>query len=284
MKRRLAGAWVSSVVSVSLVLFLVGIASLLLVNAGSVSEYFKESLQVSVLMKEGVDETAAEAYRQELDSMQFVHGTRLVSREEGAAQMKEMLGEDFLQVFETSPIPVSIDLTLESEYVVADSIRMVTDIISSSKLVDEVECRQSLVDALNANLAKMSMIMSVFIVLLLFISVVLISNTVRLSVFSQRFTIHTMRQVGATRNFIRKPFLIKAAVQGLVGAVLAISFLAVSLSFLKRSFAQLFGIVRADSIVIVSAIMVVCGVLVCVVCTWFVVGRLVGLNKNELYG
>lgn len=284
LKRRLAGAWVSSVVSISLVLLLVGVASLLLINAGSVSEYFKESLQVSVLLKENVSEKEAEAYRGELDKSKYVHSTKLVTREEGEAQMKEMLGEDFLKVFETSPIPVSIDLTLESEYVSVDSIKVVVGMIEASPLVDEVESRQSLVEVLNANLAKLSLILSVFIALLLFISLVLISNTVRLSVFSQRFTIHTMRQVGATRNFIRKPFLAKAAVQGLVGAMIAIAFLIAAMVFLKKSFSQIFGIVRADSIFLVSAILVACGVLICIACTWVVVGRLVVLNKNELYG
>lgn len=284
LKRRLAGAWVSSVVSISLVLLLVGVASLLLVNAGTVSEYFKESLQVSVLLKENVSEKEAEAYCEELSKSPYVHGTKLVTREEGETQMKEMLGDDFLKVFETSPVPVSIDLSLESEYVSVDSMKVIMSELESSPLVDEVESRQSLVEALNANLAKLSLILSVFIALLLFISLVLISNTVRISVFSQRFVIHTMRQVGATKNFIRKPFLAKAAVQGLAGAFVAISFLMIAMAFLKRSFSQIFSIVRTDSIVVVSAILVACGVLICVACTWVVVGRLVGLNKNELYG
>ena len=284
LKRRLAGAWVSSVVSISLVLLLIGVASLLLVNASSVSEYFKESLQVSVLLKENVSEKEAEDYCEALGRNPYVHSTKLVTREEGEAQMKEMLGEDFLKVFETSPIPISVDLSLESEYVSVDSMKVILSELESSPLVDEVESRQLLVEALNANLAKLSLILSVFIGLLLFISLVLIGNTVRLSVFSQRFVIHTMRQVGATKNFIRKPFLGKAVVQGLVGAFFAILFLMVAMAFLKKSFSQIFGLVRSDSLIMVSAIIVACGILICVACTWVVVGRLVGLNKNELYG
>ena len=221
-RRRLAGAWVSSVISITLVLFLVGVASLLLVNAKSVSDYFKENVQVSVLMRQEVQEDEAMDFATSLDSKPFIKSTRFISKAEGMKEMTDMLGEDFLNVFDTAPIPVSIDVTLKADYVSADSLEVVKKEIAASPLVDEVVYQQSLVDKLNTNLAKIFLVMGVFVLLLLFISFVLINNTVRLNVFSKRFTIHTMKLVGATKSFIRKPFLGQSVFQGLLAALLAI--------------------------------------------------------------
>ena len=137
-RRRLAGAWLSSVISITLVLLLVGVASLLLVNAKSVSDYFKENVQVSVLMRPDVTEDEAMNYATTLDAMPFIKGTRFISKEEGTRDMTDMLGEDFLSVFETAPIPVSVDVTLKADYVSADSLELIKKAIGSSPLVDEV--------------------------------------------------------------------------------------------------------------------------------------------------
>ena len=283
MHRRLLNAYLSTVISISLVLLLVAVASLLLVNARSVSDYFKENMQVSVLMKGSVSDDDAMAFQRSLEQKPWIHGTRFVSREQGREEMAAMLGEDFLDVFETSPIPASIDVTLRAGYVSADSLAKVKDDILSSPLVDEVEYQQSLLDALNENLGRISLFLGVFILLLLFISFVLINNTVRLSVFARRFTIHTMRLVGATRRFIRAPFMLQAVFQGLFAAIIALIFLVGSLFLVKGEFAQLFEIFRLESLLMVMGIVVVCGVCLCVASTAFVVNKLVALDKNELY-
>jgi cell division transport system permease protein len=194
-----------------------------------------------------------------------------------------MLGEDFLDVFEVSPIPASINVTLEAEYVSADSLKIVSARISDSDLVDSVEYQTSLVDALNANLRKISLILAVFIGLLLFISFVLINNTVRLSVFSRRFTIHTMKLVGATRSFIRAPFMVQSAFQGVFAAFIAIIILVGMLFFMKSEFSQLFEIFRLDLLLLVMGIVLVSGLFICLSSTWFVVNKLVSLKKDELY-
>ena len=158
-RRRLVGAWLSTVVSISLVLFLVGVASLLLVNARSVSDYFKENLQISVMMKTGVSEESAMAFRSVIDSIPGVRQTTLIPVEQGVREMSELLGEDFLNVFEISPIPVSIDVSLIADHVWADSIDVIRKEILTSPLVDEVVYQQSLVDKLNTNLGKISMVL-----------------------------------------------------------------------------------------------------------------------------
>ena len=283
MRRRLANAYLSSIISISLVLLLVGMASMLLVNAKSVSDYFKENMQVSVMMKQSVSDDAALSYKASLDKERFIKSTVFVSKEQGKREMADMLGEDFLEIFETSPIPVSIDVTLNADYVSADSLEVVRAEIGKSPLVDEVTYQRSLVDALNANLSKISMVLAVFIALLLFISFVLINNTVRLNVFARRFTIHTMKLVGATKSFIRAPFLVQSAFQGVFAAIIAIIVLVVMLFFVKSGFEQLFEVFRLELLLLVAGIVLISGLVICVASTYFVVGKLVSLKKDELY-
>lgn len=283
MRRRIVNAYASSIVSISLVLLLIGVAALLIINAGSVSRYFKENLQVSVLLKQDVTEAQAAKYGEKLSALPYIRETRLVTREQGTEELKAMLGEDFLSVFETSPVPVSLDLSLHADYVSADSLAKIIPVLEASELVDEVNCQTSLVDALNANLARISLVLGVFILLMLFISFVLINNTVRINVFSRRFTIHTMKLVGATKGFIRGPFLVRAVLQGLISAALASGLMALGLHFVKKSFPELFTVFTTQMQLMVYAIIVVCGVILCVVSTYFVVGKLVSMSKDELY-
>ena len=283
MRRRRANAYLSSVISISLVLLLVGLASMLLVNAKSISDYFKENMQVSVMMKQNVSEEKALGFKTKLDKERYIKSSVFVSKEQGQREMADLLGDDFLDVFETSPIPVSIDVTLNADYVSADSLEVVRAEIAKSPLVDEVVYHRSLVDALNANLSKISLVMGVFIALLLFISYVLINNTVRLSVFARRFTIHTMKLVGATKQFIRAPFLIQSAFQGMFAAMISIVVLVGILFFVKSEFVQLFEVFRLELLLLVVGIVVVSGLVICVASTYFVVGKLVSLKKDELY-
>lgn len=276
-------AYLSSVISISLVLLLVGIASLLMVNAKGVSDYFKENMQVSVMMKQTVSDEDALKFKETLDGERYIKNTVFVSKEQGQRELAQQLGEDFLDVFETSPIPVSVDVTLKAEYVSADSLEVVRNEIAASGLVDEVVYQQSLVDALNANLNRISLVIAVFIGLLLFISFVLINNTVRLNVFARRFTIHTMKLVGATKSFIRAPFLVQSAFQGIFSAMIANIVLVVMLFVMRNEFEQLFRIFRMDLLLVVMGIVLVCGILICLVSTWLVVNKLVGLKKDELY-
>ena len=165
-------------------------------------------------MKPEVSDNEALAYKETLDSMKFVRSSVFVSKAQGEKEMESMLGKDFLSVFQSSPVPVSVSVSLDAAYVAPDSLKIIETKISSSPLVDEVVYQQSLVDALNANLSKISAVLGIFIALMMFISFVLINNTMRLTVYAKRFTVHTMKLVGATRSFIRGPFLVRAAFLG----------------------------------------------------------------------
>ena len=282
-KKRIAGSWVSTVISISLLLLLVGVGALLVVNARAVANYFKENMQVSVLLKDDVSDADAAEFEQVLAGVRGVKSTRLVTREEGVEEMAQMLGRDFLSVFEDAPVPVSIDLNLFSYYVSADSLALVESALMKYPQVDEVVYQTSLVDALNQNLGKISAALGILIALLLFISIVLMAGTVRLTVFSRRFTIHTMQLVGATRSFIRRPFVWQAALQGLVASLLAIGMLLGLLYGLRTSFSQLFGIFTLQGVLTAMGVVLVTGLVICTVSTALVVNRLVGFNRDQLY-
>ena len=266
LSRRLANAYLSSVTSIALVLLLVGAASLLLVNARNISNCFKENMTVSVMMKQQVGDEEAAACMAEMEKEPFVRRAQLVPRSQGEAEMKALLGDDFLDVFESSPIPVSVCSRLET-----------------MPQVEELVYKRSLVDKLNSNLSKVSMVMAVFIALLLFISYVLINNTVRLSIYARRFTIHTMSMVGATRAFIRRPFLVQALFQGICAALLATLMLVALLFVVRGEFPQLFAIFDLNMLLLTFGIVLAAGALICVSSTFLVVNRLVSLRKAELY-
>ena len=283
MRKRIVNAYLSSVISISLVLLLTGIAALLIVNAGSVSKYLKENMHVSVLLHDEVTDAQADAWTATLAERPYVHSARVITREEGAEELKQILGEDFLDVFESSPVPLSVDVTLNAAYVQADSLAWVTAALAESPLVDEVDAKQNVIESLTTNLARISLVFGVFILLLLFISFVLINNTVRASVFARRFTIHTMKLVGATRGFIRAPFVRAAVLQGLVSSLLAVGMLWGALEVLRRSFPEMASIVDKKLFLLVCGGVVVLGILLCVVSTWLVVNRLVAASKDDLY-
>lgn len=282
-QRRLISAWISTVISLSLVLLLVGVGAMLLVNARAVGNYFKENLQVSVMLKQQVTEEQALKYQQQVAAMPGVRATHYVSREQGVEEMSRMLGQDFLDVFETAPVPISIDVNLEAAYVSSDSLAVVKAALAESPLVEEVVYQTSLVDALNQNLRRISLGITVMVAALLFISFVLIANTVRLDLFSRRFSIHTMHLVGATKAYIRAPFMGRAAIQGLFAALLAILMLVGGLYILRDEFPQLFQIFSVTTLLQVMGVVILSGVFICMASTFVMVGRLVGYNRDQLY-
>jgi len=282
LRRRLAGSYVSSVTSISLVLLLIGMSVMLSLNARAIADRFLRGVQVTVLMDQGVDEAAAQQYGNDVSVLPFVSEARVVSREEGLEEMKQMLGEDFFSVFGADPIPVSVEITLAPKYVCADSLGVVREGLEAD-CVDQIECQQALVEKLGGNLRRVSLILLAVVALLLFISVVLVCNTVRHDVFSRRFTIHTMQLVGATLAFIRRPFMGRAALQGLAASLISLAALAGILYALCRSLPQAAGLMTPSMLAIVAGSVVASGMTLCLVSTFFVVGRLAGYGKEKLY-
>ena len=279
--RRLVHSYLSSIISISLVLLLVGFFALLAANARSVSDYFKENMRISLILSGNTEEKRALEIERAINEMAPVKATEYISKEQGTREMKELLGEDFLDVFQTNPIPISIEVQLKADYFSADSIEVFRKQLAGISEVDEVLYENSVIETINTNIERI--IVSVFILLLLFISFVLINNTVRLNVYSKRFSIYTMRLVGATKAFIRAPFLVRAVFQGLISGLFASCVLVALLYVIKEQFAQLFSIFVGRLLLSVLAGRVLLGVLICVVCTFFVMNRLVSLSNDELY-
>lgn len=281
--RRLLRFYFSSVISISLVLFLVGMTGVLVVNARSVSNYFKENITVTAVLSVEADEADASSLADDLQGTGYIKDVRIITKEEGVEEMKEVLGDDFMDVFEVNPIPVSLELQVAADYVSTDSLAVIETALRENPSVEDVVYQQSLVELLNANLERIGLVAGIFVLLLLFISVVLINNTVRLNVYARRFTIHTMRMVGATRSFITRPFVGQAFFQGLISGAVADVFILGALYLIRNEFYQLFSLFDAMLLGAVMAVVVLLGILICMVSTSAGVRSLISLNKNELY-
>ncbi len=283
--RRLLSAYLSSVISISLVLLLLGIATALLLNARKVSDYIRSNMQAEVFLAEGVTPAQAEGFARKLSDVSGVSSVRLVSEEEGRKELLETFGEDFLDVFEEVAIPLSCEVTLEPGYVSSDSLARVGERISAFPEVESVNYPAAFVDKLNDNLGKIGLVLGLLIAASLFISFVLIGNTVRINVFNRRFTIHTMKLVGATKGFIRRPFMIRAVFQGLASALLALGWMALLLLLLRHESAGGYALLLADreTLLAVAGVVVAAGVVLCLLSTYWSVNRLLAMKKEQLY-
>jgi cell division transport system permease protein len=281
--RRLIRSYLTSVISISLVLYLVAMALFAWVNTVTLSNYFKENSVVAVILKSNTTEAQAQDLMKRIEGLDFVRKATYISREQGQKEMEALLGENFLDVFSTSPIPISLEINLKGEYFSKDSLAMVRSLLAKDPLVREVTCQESLVEAMNSNLDKIGLVVAAVIVLLLVISVALIANTVRLNIFSKRFTIHTMRLVGAKRAFIRKPFLRQAFWQGAVAALIADAAFAVTLQYIWKHTGDMLGLFNKEIIIPIFVIVFVAGILVCMLTAAYMVNKLSDISKDDLY-
>lgn len=282
-QRRLVRSYITSVISISLVLVLIAAAGVFAANAGGVARWFKENMAVSVLLKQSATEQEGRSLAEELSRRPYVKESRFISKEEGAEEMKGLLGEDFLSVFETSPLPISIDLRLDGDFITRDSLERIKTALLANPRVEEVVYQESLVETLNANLGRIGLVLGVVIVLLLVISFALIGNTVRLNIYTRRFTIHTMSLVGARRSFIARPFLRQATVQGAVSGVIASAILYGLLRWLSRGSGLVQQLLDMRIVWAVLAGTVLSGIAICVVSTLLVVRRVAYISKDDLY-
>lgn len=281
--RRFIHSWLSSLISITLVLILAGIGGMLAVNARSVSDYFKENIRLSVIFDMNTQEIDALRYTDELSRKDYVKEAKFISKEQGTQEMKSVLGEDFLEVFDLNPVPISTDLYIKSDYVHPDSLRNIQAEIMMNESVREVVWQESVIELITNNIEKIGVVLAVFIALLLFISFFLVNNTVRLNVFSKRFNIHAMKLVGAKRSFIRKPFIVQGIWQGLVSGILASLALGIIVYFIMADFPQLYNLMNPVYIAAVCAGVIVLGITLCLISTWIVLNRILSLPSDELY-
>ena len=279
-KTYLIGSYTSITISISLVIFMLGLMALLLINAKKLSDYAKENLGFSVVLINDKKEMDIIRLQKELDLADFVLETRFVSKEEAARDLKENLGEDFVGFLGYNPLLATIDVKLKAEYENSDSIAVIEKRLKKNPLVKEIYYQKSLVNLVNENVQKITIILFVFSLLFFSISFALINNTIRLSFYSKRFLINTMQLVGATNAFIRRPFLIKSAYFGALGALIAILMMIGVIYFLQTT---LEGLVIVHDKWLILGIMLISGVFISLVSTWLSVNRFLKLQTGELY-
>jgi cell division transport system permease protein len=281
--RRVTGSHFTLVISVSLVLFLLGLLGIIGINARELSDYFRESLSFSIFLDEGAREADIRMLQKELDAKDFVKSTVYVSKDEAAARMNEELGEDFISFLGDNPLPSSIDVYLYADYTSPDSVAKIEKYISEYPFVEEVLYRESLLILINENIRKISIFLLIISTFMFVISVTIINNTIRLSIYSRRFIIRTMQLVGATRGFIRKPFLVQGAFQGLVASLIAVTLIMALLYLIEREFLLIFTFESPEMLVILGAAIIFTGILISTISTYFSVNRYLKMPEDKLY-
>ncbi len=269
-----------TVISVSLVIFLLGLVGILIVNTKTFSNYAKENIGFSILLKDSLKEADVQRFQKEISLLRYVKSSNFISKEEAAAELKQELGEDFVSFLGYNPLLSSIDIRLQPEFANLDSIAVIEKEFSQHSFVKETFYRKSLVQAVNENVRKISVIMLIFSALLFSISWVLIHNTIRLAIYSKRFLLRTMFLVGATHNFIRKPFLINALWQGIFSVGISI-FLLTTLLFVLQN--EWHAAMNFSDIGIVFGIMFLIGVGITLLSTYFAVNKYLMLDQDNLY-
>jgi cell division transport system permease protein len=282
-RNRLRSSSLSSIISISLVLFMLGIIGILIFNARKLSDYVKENIGFSIFLQDDIREVDANFLRKTLDASAFVRYTEYISKERAAKELKDELGEDFITFLGYNPLSASIDVRMKAEYANQDSINKIESFLLGFKQVKEVHYQKSLVSLVNENVSKISLVIILFSSLLLFIAIVLINNTIRLSVYSRRFLINTMKLVGATWGFIRKPFLLKSILHGLYAALVSILLLSGLVYLVQKEFGDLIDIVDPFLLIIIFGAVIVIGVLINLISTYFAVNKFLRLKVDDLY-
>ncbi len=282
-KTKLRSSYVTLVVSVSLVLFLLGILGIVLINARGLSDYFRESLTFSVMLEDGTKEADIRLLQKDLDAKHYVKSTEYISKDEAATKMKEELGEDFISFLGDNPLPPTIDVYLLSSYTRPDSVSKIEKYILQYPFVKEVYYRESLLFLINENVKKISLFLLVISSFLFLIALTIINNTIRLSIYSKRFLIRTMQLVGATRSFIRRPFVVQSAFHGFIAALIAMLLLMGLLYLIEKEFFLMFTFNSTNLLILLGAGIIVLGIIINIISTWFSVNRYLGISEDKLY-
>jgi cell division transport system permease protein len=275
---------ISVIISITLVLFVLGIVSLLVLNTHRLSTYVKENIGISVFLKDSTNAAEATNFKKLLDVTNYVKTANYVSKQEAAKDLqKELGGEQFVAFLGYNPLNDLIDIRLKADYANNDSIKAIENQLMKNPLVKEVYYQKSLIDVVNANAKRISFILLGFSALLLIIAIALINNTIRLHIYAKRFLIKTMQLVGATQGFIHKPFFVRGIINGLIGAILAIASISGAMYYIYMQAPNFFTITDIDIALIVALIILCLGCVISVLSTYFALRKYLKLSFEDLY-
>ena len=281
--RRLKTSYISTVVSITLVLFVLGLLGLVMLHARKLSDHVKENLGFSVILHDNAKPAEINHLQKTLDGMPAVKTTEYVSSELAAETLMEDLGEDFVEFLGYNPLFPSIEVRLIANYANPDSLVLFEGEVMKNRIVREVHYQKDLVSSINENVKKIGLGLLVFSLLLLAIAFALINNTIRLSVFSKRFLIKSMQLVGATQSFIRKPFIIKGMIQGLIGATLAILLLLGLLYGGQRQLPELITFQDTRMLLSLFLMVILLGIVISWISTHLAVKKYLRIKTDYLY-
>jgi cell division transport system permease protein len=282
-KRRLRSSYVSVIISISLVLFLLGLLGLLVLNTKKVSDYFKEEAAITLFLTDDLKKDDILNLQVSIDEKEFTKSTRFISKEEAAEIYKNENGEDFMDFLGYNPLENAIDIYVKAEFVSPEKMLEIENMYKDNHFVSSVSYDKPLIDLLTKNVRRISLFILIFCGLATLVVVVLINGSIRLSVYSKRFTIKTMQMVGATKRFIRKPFIWNSVKLGMIGAILALIELVFLLYYLDDVFPE-FGLMD-DRVELAGlfGIVFLLGILITWISTFLATQRFLNLRTDELY-
>ena len=281
--RRIRSSYITSIISISLVLLLLGLVGLLLINGRYIRKQVMESIGFNVILKENVKEADIYQLQKILDARRYVRSTEYITREEAALETEQMLGEDFVRFLGYNPLPPSIRVRLTAPYANPDSVMMIEKDLIQYETIDEVYYRKSLLYAINENISQITLIILAFSALLTLISVTLINNTIRLSIYSRRFIINTMQLVGATRGFIRRPFLFRSAAVGFTGSLIALGIMSGIIFLMQEEFEGIISFRDYDVLAMLAMAVILTGIVINWISTFFAVNKYLKINTDKLF-
>ncbi len=275
--------YVSTIFSIALVLLMLGMLGLILVHAKNLSNYVKENIVLNIIVDEGAKETEILAFKKTLDENIAVKQTQYVNKEVAQHNLTKDLGEDFVNFLGYNPLLSTIDVYLKADYANTQNIEALRKSIEKDSIVKEVVYQSSLIDMVNKNINTIGLIVLGFAGILLIIAIALINNTIRLAIFSQRFLIKSMQLVGATRNFIRQPFILVAVLHGIIASFISIIILLGLLYYAQKELPEILILRNFTEFGIVFASMIAIGIFITAISTWFAVSKYLRLKIYDLY-
>ncbi len=281
--RKLRSSYFITTISISLVLFLLGIIGMLVLNAGRLSSYVRENLGMMIMIKDDASSVEVRKIERLLLTSSMIKTVNYMTKEQAAEQLKKKLGEDFVEFLGHNPLLSSIEIRLYAEYATPEGMETVKNMVIDYPEVHEVHYQRDMVHLIAENVSRISLVLLAFSVLMLLVATTLINNTVRLMVYSKRFLIRTMQFVGATDGFIRRPFITQAIGQGLIGGLVANVFLAGVIYLSSR---ELSGVIGFDDVLTVSALFALVffiGIMITTTSTLVSVNKYLNVRTSDLY-